>query len=118
MKYSGFQTTLCHLCFLSLVFAACKKPVNPCIPLLQQRDSALIQRVDSLMLRRNEMTLVPYRTALEQLRAEEKQLFAEVDNCDFGKDLQAWNYWYRGRLKFPSKIEQELQRLERDSAGK
>lgn len=118
MKYSVFQTTFRLLCFPSLVFIACKKHVNPCILSLQQRDSALIQRADSLILRRKEMVLAPYRAALKQLRVEEKQLFAEVDNCDFGKDLQAYNYWYRGRLKFPGKIEQELQRIERDSVGK
>jgi len=62
--------------------------------------------------------LEPYRAELEKLRTEEKQLFKESENCDFGKDLQAYNYWHRGRLKFPGKIEQELRRLDRDSVGK
>ena len=106
------------LCLALLLTAACKKNINPCIQLLQQRDAALGQRADSLILRRSDMRLASYRAALLQLQAEEKQLFGEVENCDFGKDLQAWNYWYRGRLKFPGKIEQELQRLERDSVGK
>lgn len=97
---------------------ACKQPANPCIQSLLQRDRGLGQRADSLILHLGEMTLAPYRAALEQLHTEEKQLFSEVENCDFGKDLQAWNYWYRGRLKFPGKIEQELRRLERDSVGK
>lgn len=100
-----------------LVFA-CKQSANPCIAALQQRDRLLTQRADSLLLLRGGMTLAPYRAALEQLHAEEKQLFADVENCDFGKDLQAYNYWHRGRLKFPGKIVQELKRLERDSAGK
>lgn len=118
MKSTLFQTIPVFFCLALFVTVACKKPVNPCIQSLQQRDHSLGQRTDSLILRRSKMTLVPYRAALEQLHAEEKALFGEVENCDFGKDLQAWNYWYRGRLKFPGKIAQELQRLERDSVAK
>ena len=118
MKSTFFQTILVLICPALFLPVACKQPANPCIQSLLQRDHALGQRADSLILHRSEMKLVPYRVALEQLYTEEKQLFAEVENCDFGKDLQAWNYWYRGRLKFPGKIEQELKRLGRDSAGK
>lgn len=118
MKYHLFHTTLILLLGMLLQVAACKQPVDPCIQSLQQDDRELAQRVDSLILRRDAMTLAPYRAALEQLHTEEKQLFDEVANCNFGKDLQAWNYWHRGRLKFPGKIEQELQRLNRDSIGK
>lgn len=103
---------------LLLLSPACKKPVSPCIKSLIERDEKLIQRGDSLIHRRTEFMLETYRAMLENLRSEEKQLFGEVANCDFGKDLQAYNYWYRGRLKFPSKVEQELQRLERDSIVK
>jgi hypothetical protein len=118
MKYNLFQSTFMLLCLALFPAVACKKPVNPCIQSLQQRDQTLGQHTDSLILRRGEMTLAPYRAALEQLHTEEKKLFSEVENCDFGKNLQAWNYWYRGRLKFPGKIEQEMKRLERDSVGK
>jgi hypothetical protein len=64
------------------------------------------------------MPLEIYRAGLQQLRGEEEQIFNAVNDCDFGDDLRSYNYWYRGRLKFPGRIEQELQRLERDSAGK
>lgn len=105
--------------FLALLLAsACKQPANPCAQSLRQRDALLGQRVDSLIQHRDEMTLLTYRAALEQFYTEEIQLFSEVAGCDFGKDLEAYNYWYRGRLKFPGKVEQELQRLKRDSAGK
>ena len=115
MKYNFFPMGLVlHTLFFLSVFA-CKEPVNPCVQSLRQRDGALIQRADSLILRRAEFTIEPYRAELEKLRAEEKQIFKEVEKCDFGKDLQAYNYWHRGRLKFPGKVEQELQRLERDS---
>ena len=118
MCYKHIPTAICLFVLALLLTAACKQPVNPCVQSLYQRDQSLGQRADSIILRRNAMTLAPYRAALEGLRTEEKQLFGEVENCDFGKDLQAYNYWYRGRLKFPGKIAQELQRLERDSVGK
>lgn len=105
-----------YMSSLSLfVFFACKNPVNPCVKLLREKDKALTQRADSLILRRTKIAPESYRAELEKLHVEEKQLFSEVENCDFGDDLRAYNYWYRGRLKFPGKIEQELQRLKRDS---
>lgn len=97
---------------------ACKKNENPCIRSLQQRDADLLHRVDSVVGIRQSLTFRAYRSSLESLQQEEQQLFGEARDCDYGKDLQAYNYWHRGRLKFPGKIGQELQRLERDSAGK
>lgn len=115
MKFN-FTCTIANLLSLPLfAFFACKNPVNPCVKLLQEKDNALTQHTDSLILRRTKFALEGYRAELEKLRFEEKQLFNEVENCDFGDDLRAYNYWYRGRLKFPGKIEQELKRLERDS---
>lgn len=118
MEISLPSRVLGLLGLLLLLSPACKKPVNPCIKSLIERDEKLIQRGDSLIHHRAEFTLETYRAMLENLRSEEKQLFNEVKNCDFGKNLQAYNYWHRGRLKFPGKVEQELQRLERDSIGK
>ena len=109
--------------FFSLVLVwlwspACNEPANPCIKSLFGRDERLIQQADSLFAKGHAMPLQPYRAGLQKLRIEEEQIFSEVKNCDFGEDLRSYNYWHRGRLKFPSKIDQELQRLERDSAGK
>ena len=103
---------------LLLLSSACRESANPCVKSLIERDEKLIQRADSLIARRAEFTLEIYRVHLENLRGEEKQLLGEVANCDFGKDLKAYNYWHRGRLKFPGKIEQEWQRIERGSVGK
>lgn len=110
-----FLTVAAALSLLTLWAAGCKQPPDPCIRSLRERDAQLAQKADSLILLRENMMLEPYRAALGKLQIEEKQIFREVENCDFGKDLQAYNYWYRGRLKFPGKIEQELRRLERDS---
>lgn len=49
---------------------------------------------------------------LRQLRQDELQLFADVRAHAF-TDLTESNYWHRGRLKFPSEIEQLLRRVER-----
>jgi enterochelin esterase-like enzyme len=51
-------------------------------------------------------------TTLRQLRQDELQLFADVRAHAF-TDLTESNYWHRGRLKFPSEIEQLLRRVER-----
>ena len=115
MRSKFFQRTAAALSLSALLFAACKQPVNPCVQSLRKRDQEIGKRADSLLFRRAEMPPEPYRAALEKLRSEEKQLFGEVENCDFGKDLTAYNYWHRGRLKFPGKVEQELRHLERDS---
>ena len=103
---------------LAAMAIACKKNENPCIRSLQLRDADLLHRVDSVVGIRQNLTLRTYRSNLEALQEEEQQLFGEARDCDYGKDLQAYNYWHRGRLKFPGKIEQELQRVTRDSVGK
>ena len=48
---------------------------------------------------------------LRQLRQDELQLFADVRAHAF-TDLTESNYWHRGRLKFPSELEQLLRRVE------
>lgn len=101
--------------FLLLIlsgFPACKKPVNPCVQMLELRDREILKQADSLVDRRETLQPEAYRAALQELHDREKQLFGEVENCDFGKNLQAYNYWYRGRLKFPGKVGQELRRLD------
>ncbi|MBX2893777.1 MAG: hypothetical protein KF734_22895 [Saprospiraceae bacterium] len=108
----------CLIALFHLALFACKSKVNPCVQSLAERDAALLHHADSLMLGRAAMPLETYRDALEQLRTQEQQLFQAANDCDFGKDLQAYNYWHRGRLKFPSKIEQEWQRLEHAPIGK
>ncbi len=103
---------------LCLLTVSCKNTVNPCVQSLVKRDNELARQADSLIRNRGEMTPEAYRAAFEILHTEEKRLFLDVDNCDFGEDMSAYNYWYRGRLKFPGKIEQEWQFLVRDSTNK
>lgn len=113
-----FCSKIPGLFILMLLAVACKKTVNPCVKSLFERDERLIRQTDSIIVYRSAMPLRAYREALQQLRGEEEQIFSEVKNCEFGDDLRSYNYWHRGRLKFPGRIEQELQRIERDSAGR
>ncbi|MCB0544639.1 MAG: hypothetical protein R2791_20790 [Saprospiraceae bacterium] len=97
---------------LSLWQPGCSEPPpNPCVESLRQRDSILLARADSLLRLRDTLPGETYLSNLEQMRAEEQRLFLDVQECDFGKDLASYNYWYRGRLKFPGKLRQELYRL-------
>lgn len=98
-----------------LLLTACKEKPNPCIAALLERDKALDKQIEALMIEASDTSAV-YRTAVLKLRDEEQNLFADVENCDFGKDRDAYNYWYRGRMKFPGKIRQEVHRLGLDKA--
>jgi hypothetical protein len=48
-------------------------------------------------------------TQLQQMRAMEEALFEDVRAHEFS-NINESDYWHRGRLKFPSEIEQELSR--------
>lgn len=97
------------------MLTACREKPNPCIAALLERDQELDKQIDALMLEASD-TAAAYRTAVLKLRDKEQSLFADVGNCDFGKDQDAYNYWYRGRMKFPGKIRQEVHRLGLDKA--
>jgi hypothetical protein len=47
---------------------------------------------------------------LRDLRAREHKLFSDVRAHEFS-DLAESNYWHRGRLKFPSEMQQLLERV-------
>jgi hypothetical protein len=77
------------------------------------RDAALLERFAALE-GRCASRWAEHRECLAQLqelRAEETWLFAEVRAHRF-TDLTESNYWHRGRLKFPGEIEQTLERLD------
>lgn len=52
-----------------------------------------------------------YTDNLKSLSKKEDKLFKKVKLHKF-KDQTEYNYWYRGRLKFPSSIKMEIERLE------
>lgn len=48
-----------------------------------------------------------YYSQLKRLQKRQKRLYRSVRDCDV-EDRQAYNRWYRSRLKFPSPIDQAL----------
>lgn len=80
---------------------------------LQQRDNALMFSFESLRKQylAGGLPQEAYIFELRKLREKESELFEDARKCEF-KDPQKENYWKRSRLKFPSRIQQELERLE------
>lgn len=95
-----------------LTATCCNQPEKlPCAVQLHAADQALLKRTDSLVQNTGAMDTVAYIAQLKTLREEEKALFDQARECDFGDDRLQYNYWHRSRLKFPSRLEQELTRL-------
>lgn len=73
------------------------------------------QSIDNLLTRARtaweakKIPLATYRQVLELLRAEEAQITSDVRAHKF-QDISESNYWHRGRLKFPSELQQEWER--------
>ena len=53
-----------------------------------------------------------YVSALENLAEHEMQLYNDIKEHTFDRDEMAeYNFWYRGVMKFPTTIEQELSKM-------
>lgn len=99
---------------LVLLPAAACRPVPRTDASFRMRDEALLERFAAL-----EGRCAPRWAdhpgcvaGLRELRAEEELLFDEVRGHHFADPTES-NYWHRGRLKFPGRIEQALDGLER-----
>ena len=92
---------------LPLLLGAC----NPCKQ-LQQRDRALQASFDAVraQYRGGGLSKEGYQFQLERLLEKEVALFEDVKACEI-EDQQEYNYWYRSRMKFPSRIRQALESL-------
>ena len=97
--------------------AACHSSPNPVPRLLEQRDNALTNSLDSMFFHRDEMPADSFRAGLGVLRKWELHLFDDVRHCNFGQDQARANYWYRGRLKFLSPIQKEIEKLDQAPTG-
>ena len=96
--------------FIVVLFAiSCSEP--DCISLIDEKDAAIQLSFEEL--RANPNDLLSYEEALQALLQREEALYAEVRACDFSTDRTKYDYWYRGRMKFPSSIQLELNRVER-----
>ncbi len=92
---------------LLLLLSAC----SPCKN-LQQRDRALLASFEAVraQYQGGGLSQEGYQFQLERLREKEEALFEDVQDCQI-EDQTEYNYWYRSRMKFPSQIQQALERL-------
>ncbi len=92
--------------------AACQTAADTCPKLMEKREYALTNSLDSLLFHRDEMPEDSFRLGLEVLRKWELQLFDDVRHCDYSKDQSRSYYWTHGRLKFKSNIQKEMEKLD------
>jgi hypothetical protein len=106
MKNRGRAIVVLPLLIWGLVWSC-----SPCAGLTDD-DQVLQKRFQALKERRNnnQVDAEAYRLQLNKLRARELEIFDVVRHCDL-KDPATVQYWYNNRLKYPSPIEQELDRL-------
>ncbi|MFZ4634048.1 MAG: hypothetical protein ACOYNO_07575 [Saprospiraceae bacterium] len=98
------------LLYVTLLLASpCTR--QTCAQRLHETDQAFTAKTDALIAQATQLDALDYVSQLKTLRLEEEKLFQEARACDFGEDMTNYNYWYRARLKFPSRLEQELRRL-------
>lgn len=75
----------------------------------RELDQLIIAEYSQLRLDYEQMKISQqqYFKKLKELSKKEDNLFKEVKLHDF-VGLKEYNYWHRGRLKFPSKIKMEI----------
>jgi hypothetical protein len=103
-------------CGLARVQEATSRAGSASDSAFRARDAALLREVNALNHRcapawRNDPECLPQACGL---RTRELDLFAEVP-VHYFTDITEWNYWHRGRLKFPGDLEQLLRRLAEES---
>jgi len=60
----------------------------------------------------NEITEEQYLSNLNELNKSELELYENVKNHTFQRDeMTEYNFWYRGVMKFPTSIEQEISKI-------
>ena len=85
----------------------------------RQLDQLIITEYNQLKIDYIQMRIPQdeYLARLKSLSAKEEDLFNEVRDHKFD-DITEYNYWHRGRLKFPGSIKTELDlitKAEKDS---
>ena len=69
-------------------------------------DQLQAQFKDAVRKKRNgELKMKQYSSEVKKLRKEELKLFSDVNKHKFSDETE-YNYWHRGRMKFPSVIAQ------------
>ncbi len=107
---------ICLLAVVLLTAPACSHGPN---------DGELVQRDEKLLVEfqttqteylRHQINRSQYLARLTKFHQQESAIFAAVRKHKFS-DMTAGNYFYRGRMKFPSPITQEQKRIEYPRPG-
>ena len=62
----------------------------------------------------NEISIEEYLADLEKLAESELELYEDVKEHTFDRDeMTEYNFWYRGVMKFPTAIEQEISNIDK-----
>jgi len=90
--------------------AACQSESDPCPVLLEKRELALKNSLDSLLFHRDEMQDDSFRLGMQVLRKWELILLYDARHCNFEQDPTRGYYWQLGRLKYPGKIQKTMEK--------
>jgi outer membrane murein-binding lipoprotein Lpp len=109
---NGMKNIFNFIAIVSLLsLAACGTQNSVSVEKLRAQDDQLNARANELFLQKNKLPQTDYVARLEALRAEELQLLELARKCDFGQQINEQKYWQLSRLKFPGKIQLELERM-------
>ncbi|MEM7370633.1 MAG: hypothetical protein AAF587_18620 [Bacteroidota bacterium] len=102
----------CILCISILFSISCEQTEQrSCATLLYTQDQQLYKSFELIHQKRYELGMAQYIVELKRLQLEERSLYEQAKGCEF-EDMQAFHYWHSGRMKFPSRIEMELNQYE------
>lgn len=107
--HSFNETVRCVVVALLMTILACAASSEDLI--YRYRDQSLTELFVSAKAARanNELSEDSFRALLQWLRNQEKKLFSEARSHKF-RDITEHNYWLRSKLKFPSTIQQEIEK--------
>jgi uncharacterized protein YlxW (UPF0749 family) len=94
----------------SLVLGGCAKNTDSKPAALRAQDLQLSTQFDKLQksYQSGSISKPDYLARLRELRERELQLLDQARAAKLDDPLE-YNYWHRGRLKFPSRIQMELE---------
>lgn len=92
-------------CFIAKDPGKCDRNFRIADRLIQTEFSSLRTDYNNLKINRQQ-----YLDCLTELEKKENKLFNKVKNHKFNNITES-NYWHRGRLKFPSYLKMEIDRI-------
>ena len=99
---------------LLLIWTGCGWGETDCQLTLRKADAELLTEVVALIAQQEDLPPDQFEEQLLAMRQRELNLFEQAKACNFTDPVER-NYWYRGRMKFPSQLEQALSSLSSQS---